>query len=101
MDIFSFLKKRKKNNNLIFGNIGENIAKNFLIHKGYTIITSNFRCKNGEIDIICKKKNKISFTEVKTRSSTQFGTPEEAVTSTKQKRISKNCKVFPTEKSFS
>jgi putative endonuclease len=63
---------------------GENIAKNFLETKGYEIVHCNWRFGKKEIDIIAMHKNTVVFIEVKTRSSFDFGFPEEAVSVQKQ-----------------
>ncbi|MBP9821284.1 MAG: YraN family protein [Candidatus Pacebacteria bacterium] len=47
------------------GEIGEKIAEMFLVKHGFTILERNFTCKAGEIDIICKKADKVHFIEVK------------------------------------
>ena len=49
------------------GNIGEQIAAEYLENNNYQIIKRNFYCKNGEIDIIAKDNNEFVFVEVKTR----------------------------------
>lgn len=69
------------------GKFGEDYACAYLIKKGYTIVFRNFRCKIGEIDIIAEKEGTLCFVEVKTRASTKYGKPAEAVTENKQKRI--------------
>jgi putative endonuclease len=66
-----------------FGAWGETIAARFLRKKGYRIIERNFQSFAGEIDIIAGEGNVTVFVEVKTRSSTIFGQPEEAVNETK------------------
>ena len=50
----------------ITGKIGEKIAQEYLIKNDYEILVKNFRCKQGEIDIIAKDKNELVFIEVKT-----------------------------------
>ncbi|EKD95920.1 MAG: hypothetical protein ACD_24C00262G0001 [uncultured bacterium] len=65
------------------------IAAKFVSSLGYKIIDKNFRGKFGEIDIIAKDGNSLVFIEVKKRISSKFGTPEEAITKTKLKRIIK------------
>ncbi len=62
------------------GKKGEDEACIFLEKKGYKVIERNFRGKNGEIDIIALEQNVLVFIEVKTRTSSQFGTPFEAIT---------------------
>lgn len=61
------------------GQEGEKLAVNFLKEQGFKILETNFRSKFGEIDIIAIDKDALVFIEVKTRSSQQFGLPEEAV----------------------
>lgn len=74
-------------NKKTIGNTAENIAKNFLKTKGYTIITSNFRSKSGEIDIIASDNDYLVFIEVKYRKSLKNGLPREAVNYKKQLHI--------------
>lgn len=62
------------------GKKGEDIAVDFLKKKGYTILERNYRKKYAEIDIICVKNNTLVFVEVKTRTSTAYGTPFESIT---------------------
>ena len=71
----------------IYGKQGEIIATNYLKNKKYKIIETNYTNKIGEIDIIAKKEDEIVFIEVKARSSTKFGLPNEAVNITKQNKI--------------
>ncbi len=69
------------------GDLGEKLAKKFLIGKGYKIIQENFKVRKGEIDIIGRQGKKLVFIEVKTRTNSAFGYPEEALTYTKKQRI--------------
>lgn len=69
------------------GQKGEEIACKSLKKNGYRIIEKNFRCRQGEIDIIAEEKGVICFVEVKSRFSENFGLPEEAVTRWKQRRM--------------
>ena len=69
------------------GNLGEELATEVLKAKGYYIIRRNFSCPYGEIDIVAIKDKVLSFIEVKTRSSAQYGAPGEAVDFKKQKHI--------------
>ncbi len=66
------------------GAFGEEASEKFLINKGYKILHTNYKTKIGEIDIIAKKNNIICYIEVKTRRSSKFGMPCEAVNNKKQ-----------------
>jgi putative endonuclease len=74
-------------NRKILGTEGEQIALSFIKNRGYTILAKNYRSPVGEIDIIARKKDLVSFIEVKTRQSSHFGHPEEAVQRKKMRRI--------------
>lgn len=63
---------------------GEQIARNFLENLGYNILFTNWRFEKKEVDIIATHNNLLIFVEVKTRTSFDFGYPEEAVDSKKQ-----------------
>lgn len=69
------------------GNEGEQLAVDFLTQKGFEIVERNYRYKHSEIDVIAKINNWLIFIEVKTRSSSYFGHPEEFVDSKKRKKI--------------
>lgn len=76
------------------GRKGEDIASIYLEKIGYKIIERNFRCKQGEIDIIAKDRNEIVFIEVKTRTNNLYGEPIEAVTEYKRNNILKTIKYY-------
>lgn len=69
------------------GSFGEDQAVKYLIENDYQILTRNWRYLKGEIDIIAKKDEWLVFVEVKTRSTIDFGNPEEFVTPRQQKMI--------------
>jgi len=71
------------------GQIGEELAANFLIEKGYEILEKNWRYSNAEIDIIAKDRDILVFIEVKTRSSDYYGAPEEFVSARQSELIFK------------
>ena len=71
------------------GNLGEDIAKEYLQSKGFKILESQYFARVGEIDIVAERAGKLHFVEVKARSSAAFGYPEEAVTEKKAERIRK------------
>ena len=66
---------------------GEKLAVDFLKKRGYKIIQRNFRCREGEIDIIAQKGECLVFVEVRTKKNTAFGTPEESVTLSKREKL--------------
>ena len=71
------------------GRKGEEVAVDFLKKQGYRIIKRNYRCRAGEIDIIAKQGSSLAFIEVKTRRSTRFGLPEEAVSYEKKRHLTR------------
>ncbi|MDD2851358.1 MAG: YraN family protein [Desulfuromonadaceae bacterium] len=73
------------------GLLGEEVAANFLIARGYRILERNFRCKGGEVDIVARDPadKSLVFVEVKARRGLAYGVPQLAVTSFKQRQISK------------
>jgi len=86
-------------NNRDVGNIGEAIAVSFLEKNGFEIVTTNFRNRLGEIDIISTKNNKrgevvYHFVEVKYRLTNKYGLGREAVTAQKQKTIHRVATAF-------
>ena len=66
---------------------GERIAADFLIRKGYRILETNFRCPEGEIDIVARDGDYLVFIEVRTKKSLSFGSPEESITPAKMKKL--------------
>lgn len=69
------------------GILGEIAAVRYLRKKRYKIITTNYRCRFGEIDVICEKKGYIVFAEVKTRGENAIASPMEFVDAAKQRRL--------------
>ncbi len=76
------------------GKRGEEIAEKYLKKQRYKILDKNFRCKQGEIDIIALDKNEIVIIEIKTRTSDTFGKPIDAVNTKKQKHIYNAAKYY-------
>lgn len=72
------------NHNITLGKKGEELALEYLIREGYKVIETNWRYRHKEIDIIAEFDNVLAIIEVKTRSNEKYGTPEEAVSETKQ-----------------
>ena len=73
---------------------GEVYAARYLRDNGYKIITSNYRSRLGEIDIIAQKDKNICFVEVKARGENPIAEPMEAVDAAKQSRIIATSKLF-------
>lgn len=69
------------------GALGEKLAKDFLKKNGYRIRETNFKCREGEIDIVAEQGNYLVFIEVRTKSSSEFGTPEESITTSKKEKL--------------
>ncbi len=69
------------------GIFGEKLAKDFLEKRGYRIRETNYRCPEGEIDLIAEDKDYLVFIEVRTKRSLEFGSPEESITQVKRERL--------------
>lgn len=67
--------------------MGERLAAAHYRRDGYRVLEMNFRTRQGEIDVIAQKGDKLIFAEVKTRSETAAAQPAEAVTAQKRRRI--------------
>lgn len=79
------------------GNAGEKLARDFLKKKGYKIREANYRCREGEIDIVTRKKDCLVFVEVRTKSSAGFGSPEESVTFAKREKLISSALTYISE----
>lgn len=69
------------------GAAGEDLAARWYLDAGYEILARNWRCRDGELDLVVRGHGLTVFCEVKSRTSTRFGVPAEAVTPAKQRRI--------------
>lgn len=69
------------------GRWGEEIAAEYLVTEGYSIIDRRWRCPRGEIDLIVQRNGTLAFVEVKTRRTLKFGHPLEAITPAKFSRL--------------
>lgn len=92
--------KVKKLHNKSVGKDGEDRAVQFLIDQNYQIIDRNWRSKFGEIDIIASKDNILYLVEVKTRSSSQFGFPHEAINVKKLQRMQLTAQLYAQSKGY-
>lgn len=75
------------------GEKGEQLAVDFLLKKGYEIMKRNYRFDKAEVDIIAKKEGVLAIVEVKTRSTVNFGNPQDFVS---QKQIQRLVKAVDT-----
>jgi putative endonuclease len=73
----------------ILGRDGEEAAVRYLEGCGFRILDRNWRCADGEIDIVAVERHSLVICEVKTRSGTRYGTPLEAVGRAKVRRLRK------------
>jgi putative endonuclease len=76
------------------GKHGEQLAVEFLRSEGYTIIETNWVYEKAEIDIIARRENILSIVEVKTRSGTSFGLPQDFVDRKKIRLLVKAVNAF-------
>lgn len=65
------------------GSFGEELAVDLLLQKGYKILDTNWRYQKAEVDIIARKDDILAAVEVKTRTTTDFGDPQDFVNSKK------------------
>jgi len=79
------------------GVLGEKLTARELKKLGYNIIAANYKCPIGEIDLIAKDKDTLVFVEVRTRSSSKFGLPQETVNYRKQKKIRRVAEYYLVE----
>ena len=85
-----FSRSRELSEHLQLGARGEKLAAQFLKRSGYKILYRNFRARRGgEVDLVCREDDTLVFVEVKTRSSTDFGRPFEAINIAKRRLISR------------
>jgi putative endonuclease len=69
------------------GKWGEDLAAQYLEEKGYAVLFKNWKTPYGELDLIVQKDGTISIVEVKTRTRSDYGWPEESITPSKQEHL--------------
>ncbi len=72
----------------------ETVALHFLQRQGLTLLTRNFHCKVGEIDLVMRQQNTLVFVEVRYRRSARYGHPVETVDARKQRKLIRTAHVF-------
>ncbi len=71
----------------VLGKQGEQVAAEYLQRAGFRILDRNWRCADGEIDIVAADRRALVVCEVKTRSGVRYGTPLEAISRQKRSRL--------------
>jgi putative endonuclease len=84
---------------MILGHMAEDATASWYAKNGYMVLTRNWRCVQGEIDILCTRRNPpgcltLVVCEVKARSSNSHGHPLEAVTPAKQRRLRRLAAIY-------
>jgi len=69
------------------GAYGERLAERHLCDQGMVVLARNWRCAEGEIDLVLRDREDVVFCEVKTRRGDRFGTPAEAIGRAKVRRL--------------
>jgi putative endonuclease len=80
------------------GRRGEDLAAAWYEARGYRVVDRNWRCREGELDLVVRADGLVVFCEVKTRTSDAFGTPAEAVTRAKQQRLRRLATIWLRER---
>jgi putative endonuclease len=79
--------QRRSHPTALLGRQGEEVAARYVIRLGWKILDRNWRCPEGELDLVARDGEQLVICEVKTRSTLRFGTPVEAVTAAKAARL--------------
>lgn len=81
------MKDKMKDKRKQTGQLGEEIALAYLLDQGYRLLTRNYQCSLGEVDLIVAKQDTLVFVEVRARHGVRYGSPEESVSRTKRDRV--------------
>jgi putative endonuclease len=82
------------------GMLGESLAVRHLQGLGYVVLERNYRCRDGEVDIVARDGERLAFVEVRARRTQTYGTPEESVTLRKQERLASVARSYLLERGF-
>lgn len=72
---------------LALGRAGERLAAEFLARRGFQVLATRFLARRGEVDLVCRRADRVVLVEVKTRTSDAFGAPAEAVGARKRRAL--------------
>jgi putative endonuclease len=78
---------RRRFDHLALGRHGEDLVERWYVDQGHQVIARNWRCRSGELDLVVRCGAIVVFCEVKTRSSTRYGSPFEAVDRRRRARM--------------
>lgn len=84
----------ERNSRRALGHFGEVAAEGALRRQGYVIVERNWRCRQGEIDLVARQGGDWVFIEVRTRRGDTCGTPEESFTLAKQRRLLRSAAAY-------
>ncbi|MFQ5398640.1 MAG: YraN family protein [Anaerolineae bacterium] len=93
-------KTNKRDGRQRMGRWGETVAAHHLEAKGYQILDRNWRCRQGEIDLVAQVGETLVFVEVKTRRGLDLGTPEEGLTRRKSQKLLQLGQLYVAEHGF-
>jgi putative endonuclease len=82
----------------VTGQVGERVAAAHLERTGHRIVERNYRCTYGEIDLVAEEGSEIAFVEVRTRTGSAFGSPEESITWPKRQRMTRCALAYLAER---
>jgi putative endonuclease len=80
------------------GRLGERLAAEHLQRRGYRISERNYRCRQGEIDLVAEEGGQLIFVEVRTRRGEAYGTPEESVGPAKRRKLLELAQAYLSER---
>lgn len=80
-------KDTTSGNGKLSGQLAEDAAARYLVRQGLTVLARNFRCRGGEIDLVCRDRKTLVFVEVRLRRNANYGGAGASITGTKQRRV--------------
>lgn len=83
---------------LRLGRLGEETALRYLLGKGMLLRDRNWRCAEGEADLVMSEGEVLAFVEVKARTGTAYGQPQEAVDGAKARRLARVAQAYLADK---
>ena len=85
-------------NRAVIGQAGERAAAAHLERTGHRIVERNYRCAYGEIDLVAEEQSEIAFVEVRTRTGSAYGSPEESIGWQKRQRMTRCALAYLSER---